>query len=60
MITISWHLLVLIIAEIIGLVWVITKDDTTGFLGSDRDWAGVLYIILSIVVVSIYGGIYWW
>lgn len=60
MITITWHLLTLIILEIAGLIWVATRDGSSGWLGSDRDLAGILYFILSIIVLAIYGGIFWW
>lgn len=60
MITITWHLLLLIILEVLGLIWVITRNDSSGWLGSDREWAGIAYVILSVVAISIYGGIFWW
>lgn len=60
MITITWHLLLLIILEVVGLIWVITRNDSSGWLGSDREWAGIAYVILSVVAISIYGGIFWW
>jgi phage-related holin len=60
MITITWQLLILIILEVLGFIWVITRNGNGGFLGSDRDWAGIAYIVLSIVAISIYGGIFWW
>ena len=60
MITITWHLLTLIILEIAGLIWVITRDGSSGWLGSDRDWAGIAYFIMSVIAISIYGGVFWW
>lgn len=60
MITITWHLLLLIIIEIAGLIWVTTRDGSSGWLGSDRYWAGITYFIVSVVAISIYGGVFWW
>lgn len=60
MVTITWHLLTLIILEIAGLIWVITRDGSSRWLGSDRDWAGIAYFIMSVIAISIYGGVFWW
>ncbi len=60
MITITWHLLTLIALEIAGLIWVVTRNDSNGWLGSDREWAGIAYVILSVIAISVYGGIFWW
>ena len=59
-ITLTWHLMALIIIELIGLLWVATRDSSSGYLGSERDWAGVAYVVLSMIAISIYGGIFWW
>ena len=58
MITISWSFLILII--IIAGLWVftLTRDDYGDF--SDRDLWGVLSLILTIILIIIYGGIFWW
>lgn len=60
MITITWHLLLLIILEVVGLIWVITRNGSSGWLGSDREWAGIAYMIISVIIISVYGGIFWW
>lgn len=60
MITITWHLLLLIILEVVGLIWVITRNGSSGWLGSDREWAGIAYMVISVIVISVYGGIFWW
>ena len=58
MITISWSFLILIV--IIAGLWIFTftRDDYGDF--SDRDLWGVLSIILTIILIIIYGGIFWW
>ena len=59
MITIHWSLLVLIAIILIGLVWVFTLDNRSGLGGSARDWGCLLWFILTIIAVLIYGGIFW-
>lgn len=58
MITISWSFLILIV--IIAGLWVFTftRDDYGDF--SDRELWGVLSLILTIILIIIYGGIFWW
>lgn len=51
MITVTWHLGVLILIEIIGLIWALTRSNRNSYLGSMRDWAIVAYIIISIIVL---------
>lgn len=62
MIQIAWHCTLLIIAIIIGFIWAITRDDYDGgYLGiSSQFIAIVVWIILTIMAVAIYGGIFWW
>ena len=62
MITISWHSALLIIAIIGGLVWAVTRDDHDGgYLGIDSQFiAIVVWIILTAIIIVIYGGIFWW
>ena len=59
MITISWHFLTLIII-IIGLwIFAFTRDNS-GMYFTDRDLWIVISLILSITLILIYGGIFWW
>ena len=59
MITISWHFLVLIVS-IAGLwIFTFTRDDT-GTYNTDRDIWTVISIILTIILIFVYGGIFWW
>lgn len=62
MITISWHLILYILLEIIGFVWALCGDDTSGGYISitTRDYRVILWIVLSIILTLIYGGIFWW
>ena len=58
---ITWHFLLLIIALVVGLIKVFTLDNRDdSLIGSTRLWGGVIYIIISAFVISIYGGIFWW
>lgn len=62
--TLNTPTLIFITAEIATLVFAITREDYSGggFIdfGSNRDWAIVLWVILSIIAVLIFGGIFWW
>ena len=60
MITIHWSLLVLITIILIGLVWVFTLDNRSGLGGSARALGCLLWFVLTIIAVLIYGGIFWW
>lgn len=61
MITITWHLLVLILAELFGFAWAITRDaKNRGVAGTARSAAILLWSIASVVTVMIYGGFVWW
>lgn len=58
---ITWHFLLLIIALVIGLILVFTLDNRDdALIGSHRFRGGIIYIIISAFVISIYGGIFWW
>lgn len=58
---ITWHFILLIIALLVGLIKVFTLDNRDdALLGSKRFRGGVIYIIISAFVISIYGGIFWW
>lgn len=59
-ITISWHCALLFIALAIGIIWVFTLDDTEGFLGSSQTWGCFVFIIIAVIAIAIYGGIFWW
>ena len=61
MITITWHLAVLLTIGVIWLIYVITRsDDSGGYFGSNRDWAWILYVIGNLIIIPTYGGIFWW
>jgi len=59
MITISWHLLMLIV--IIAGLWIFTfTRDDYGQYFSSRDLWTTISIVLTIILILIYGGIFWW
>ena len=59
MITISWHLLILIVI-IVGLwIFTFTRDDSGQYFSSRDLWV-VISLILTIILILIYGGIFWW
>lgn len=59
MITISWHLLTLIL--IIVVLWLIPFiKDNDGSHFTERDLWTVISLILTIILILIYGGIFWW
>ena len=59
MITIRWHLLMLIV--IIAGLWIFTfTRDDSGQYFSSRDLWSTLSIVLTIILILIYGGIFWW
>lgn len=60
MITISWHLLLLIVMAIIGFGFVMTLDNTNRMFGSERGWGLIIFFVLLVIVILIYGGIVWW
>lgn len=59
MITISWHLLTLIL--VIVVLWLIPfVKDNDGRYFTERDLWAVISLILTIILILIYGGIFWW
>ena len=59
MITISWPLLMLIV--IIAGLWIFTfTRDDSGQYFSSRDLWTTISIVLTIILILIYGGIFWW
>lgn len=59
-IKVSWHLLLLIIALVAGIIWVFSLDDSSTIMGSQRDWGCLVYVIIAIIALAVYGGIFWW
>ena len=59
MITISWHFLMLIL--IIAGLWIFTftRDDSGEYI-TDRDIWKTISLIMTIILILIYGGIFWW
>ena len=60
MITLSWHLFLYLLVEIMGLVWAIKGDDDCAYGISTRDCRFIAWVILTIIITLIYGGIFWW
>ena len=59
MITISWHFLMLIV--IIAGLWIFTfTRDNSGEYFTERGLWIVINLILTIILILIYGGIFWW
>ena len=56
--TLPWIILIAL-AVILG-VWILTSSSTPGYLGSDRDFAIVVSVVIMIVAVLVVGGFYWW
>lgn len=61
MIAITWNFLILLLILIIPFIYVITRDNSNGtvFL-SNHGCAFIIWIMYAILVIAIYGGIYWW
>lgn len=59
-IKVSWHLLLLIIALAAGLIKVYTLDDYDTMFGSPRSWGFLVYVVIAIIALAVYGGIFWW
>lgn len=59
-IKVSWHLLLLIIALVAGVVWVFSLEDSPTMLGSQRYWGSLIFVIIAIFELVVYGGIFWW
>ena len=60
MVTITWHLLVLLLLAVFGFVWAITRDKQSGMFGSPQGWALLLWATAVVVILLIYGGFFWW
>ena len=59
MMIISWHFLILIVI-IIGLwIFAFTRDDSGTYI-TDRDIGVLMSVILTIILILFYGGIFWW
>ena len=56
--TLPWIILIAL-AVILG-VWILTSSSASGYLGSDRDFAIVVSVVIMIVAVLIVGGFFWW
>lgn len=54
MITVSWHLILLIIVLVLLVIGVFTTGK------NDFDFRPIMYAMLFIAVLGIYGGIFWW
>ena len=59
-IKVSWHLLLLIIALVAGIIWVFTLDDSSTIMGSERGGGCLFFVIIAIIALAVYGGIFWW
>lgn len=60
MITIKWSLLVLIALILGGFIWVFTLNNEQKVFGSQRGWGCLVWIIITMFLVIVYGGIFWW
>lgn len=60
MIEITWHLLVLLLLVVFGFTWAITRDKQSGMFGSPRAWAVLLWAVVTVIILLIYGGVCWW
>lgn len=54
MITITWHLLLIIVITVILGIGIFGDSD------GDLDFSGILYFILIVLIWLIYGGIFLW
>ena len=52
--------MLLIIALVAGVVWVYSLDDHDTMFGSQRFWGRLVYVIIAIIALAVYGGIFWW
>lgn len=60
MIIVEWNIIVYILVLICTFIYAITRDNTPGWLGSSRDWAGIWWVIFTFAFTAIWGGIFWW
>lgn len=56
--TLPWIILIAL-AVILG-IWILASSSASGYLGSDRDFAILVSVVIMIVAVLIVGGIFWW
>ena len=56
--TLPW--IILIALAVILDVWILTSNSRQGYLGSDRDFAIAVSVVIMIAAVLIVGGIFWW
>lgn len=56
--TLPWIILIAI-AGILG-IWILTSNPRQGYLGSDRDFAIGVSVVIMIAAVLIVGGFFWW
>jgi len=57
-ITISWHFILFVGILVMLLVWALTREDDGWGFKTILVWG--FYIIITLLVISIYGGIFWW
>lgn len=60
MITITWHLLLLILAALFSFCYAVTRDARRGPAGSMRGFAVTVWAVGVIILTLIYGGFVWW
>ena len=58
--TFEWHLIILIAIIVALIIWCFTLSDEESMLGSQRQWGCFSSIVVVIIVIAIYGGIFWW
>ena len=56
--TLPWIILIAL-AVILG-VWILASNSRQGYLGSDRDFAIAVSVVIMIAAVLLVGGIFWW
>lgn len=55
MITITWHVLLLIVIIVALLIFAFTRDNSNE--GCVEFW---LSLLIAFIIILIYGGIFWW
>lgn len=57
MVTLSWHLILMVVVTILFIIWIVRQFDEY------EDW-GILTalptLLLLLVIWAVYGGIVWW
>ena len=59
MITISWHFFLMMTAIVLSFCYAVTREGD-GKYGSRREWAVIIWSIVWLIILAIYGGIVWW